>query len=533
MRPTTYNHQRGKYIIIEGIDGSGKTTQRDILLEKLQAAGIEAKSVREPAGDAVGRAVRKILLDPQYEMSARTEVLLFNAARSGLMEHINHTLEQGIWVVADRSYLATIAYQGYGRQEHLSVNTIKQICDFTVDGTPADLVIILDGPPQAFIQRKADRGTSDRLDNLDISFYERARQGYLAEAASRKFPIIDATARQEIVAEAIWSYVETLQTATPQENSIMHYPLGQIVTSSDKTAGLSPIAKSQMGYPAIHASVFHTAAGTAYLRQPGVVITAAPRTDISGLRTFLEGFAPELNFPAYLDDPTPLPDATALIKTAGQACYASYGPKRTLNDHADRYIDNILSSGHGSVLEHSNYSLFIYGISRSLTHELIRHRAGMAYSQLSQRYVSGKVLRFVERPEYAADAQLHAEFETDIDHAAKRYADTTERLLELQTKGSQIMSADQKTDLRKKVQQAARSKLPNDTETFAMVTGNVRAWRHIINMRANEHAETEIRQLAVNIYRVLSDLDPMLFADMELVPHHDGTYVVKAKYPKP
>ncbi len=517
---TSSGFKRGKYVIIEGIDGSGKTTQRDLLLERLTAAGIEARSVREPAGDAVGRAVRKIILDPQYEMSARTEVLLFNAARSGLMEHINRTLEQGIWVVADRSFLATIAYQGYGRQEQLSVDTIKTICDFTVADTPADLVIILDGPPAAFIQRKADRGTSDRLDNLDTSFYERTRQGYLAEAHARQYPVIDATADKQTVADTIWSYVETLQTAKSQE-----------ATMSE--SGLTPIVQSQLRYPAIHAPVYHTAAGTPYLRQPGVVMTAAPRTDTSGMRQFLEGFASELNFPQYLDDPTPLPDATALVKTAGQACYASYGPKRTMNDHADRYIDNILSSGHGSVLEHANYSLFIYGVSRSLTHELIRHRAGMGYSQLSQRYVSGKVLRFVERPEYAADPILHQEFESDIDHAAKRYADTTERLLQLQTDGSQIMSADQKTDLRKKVQQAARSKLPNDTETFAMVTGNVRAWRHIINMRANEHAETEIRQLAVNIYRVLSTIDPLLFADMKLVPHHDGTYIVKAQYPKP
>lgn len=530
---TPQGHQRGKYIIIEGIDGSGKTTQRDLVLEQLRAASIEAKSVREPAGDAVGRAVRKILLDPQYEISARTEVLLFNAARSGLMEHINRTLVQGIWVVADRSFLTTIAYQGYGRQEDIPVDVIRTICDFTVTDTTPDLVIILDGSPSSFAQRKVDRGAGDRLDNLETEFYERARQGYLSEAADRNYPVIDATANIDTVNRAIWSHVEKLISQRPEEKTPMPHSSPIYRSGIPNQAGLTPITTSQLGYPALHATAFQTAAGTPYLRQPGVVMTAAPRVDVSGLKPFLEGFAPELDFPQYVDDPTPLPDATQLIKTAGQACYASYGPKRTMNDRADRYIDNILSSGHGSVLEHANYSLFIYGISRSLTHELVRHRAGMAYSQLSQRYVSGKVLRFVERPEYAADPQLHAEFEADIDHAAKRYADTTERLLAMQSTGSQIMSADQKTDLRKKVQQAARSKLPNDTETFAMITGNVRAWRHIINMRANEHAETEIRQMAVNVYRVLSSLDPLLFADMELVPHHDGTHVIRAKYPKP
>jgi thymidylate synthase (FAD) len=294
--------------------------------------------------------------------------------------------------------------------------------------------------------------------------------------------------------------------------------------------GYPEITLSDAGFPAINAEVYHTTTGTSYLRSPGVVVTARPQTDLSGLKSFLSGFG--LGFENYLDDPTELPDATLLTKAAGQACYASFGAKRTMNDNADRYIDNILSSGHGSVLEHANFSLFIYGVSRSLTHELVRHRAGMAYSQLSQRYVSGRVLRFVERPEYAADPQLHTEFEADIDLAAKRYADTAERLLELQSSGTGIMSAEAKTDLRKKVQQAARSVLPNATETFLMVTGNVRAWRHTINMRANAHAETEIRALFVNVYRVLSELDPLLFADMKLRQHTDGTWIVDVKYPK-
>lgn len=286
------------------------------------------------------------------------------------------------------------------------------------------------------------------------------------------------------------------------------------------------------GYPMLHASVHRTAKGTPYLQEPGVLVNAAPRTDLSGMRDFLEDFGPELNFAQYLNDSTKLPDATQLVKVSGQACYASFSPKRTTNADADRYLDNILSSGHGSVLEHANYSLFVYGVSRSLTHELIRHRAGMGFSQLSQRYVSGRVLRFVERPEFAADPQLHAEFEADIDHAAERYESTAQRLFEQQAAGLGILSADQKTDLRKKVQQAARAKLPNETETFLEVTGNARAWRHIINMRANEHAETEIRALAVAVYRLLSSMDPLIFADMDLVRHTDGTYIVKTKYEK-
>ncbi|HEV2745649.1 MAG TPA: FAD-dependent thymidylate synthase, partial [Rubrobacter sp.] len=159
----------------------------------------------------------------------------------------------------------------------------------------------------------------------------------------------------------------------------------------------------QEGFPAIHAPVYSTAAGTAYLKTPGVVVLAKPQTNVAGLGGFLEGFDPDLGFPGYLDDPTELPDSSQLCKTAGQLCYASFGPRRTTNENAASYFGRLTGAGHGSVLEHANFSFLLYGISRSVTHELVRHRAGAGFSQISQRYVSGAVLRFVERPEYQED----------------------------------------------------------------------------------------------------------------------------------
>src|SRR5262249_34708354 len=160
-----------------------------------------------------------------------------------------------------------------------------------------------------------------------------------------------------------------------------------------------------------------------------------------------------------------------------------------------RYFENIKSSGHGSVLEHPCYSFLLYGISRSLTHELVRHRAGTAFSQTSQRFIDGKVLRFVERPEYRNHAMLHADFEASIDRAAEEYARRTGILLAEQKSGERLLSAEDKTDLRKKVQQAARSCLPNETEAPIVFSANLRALRHTIEMRASEHAETEIREV--------------------------------------
>lgn len=282
-------------------------------------------------------------------------------------------------------------------------------------------------------------------------------------------------------------------------------------------------------FPAVHSSVFRTTKGTPYLKEPGVILVSKPDVDMSGLQEFLDGFDPELNFSDYLNDPVELPPAEKLTKVGGQLCYLSFTPGRTWNKDADLYFENIKSSGHGSVLEHANFSVICYGISRSVTHELVRHRAGMAYSQVSQRYVDGKRLRFVERPEYQADHELHEDFIEWIDASAERYARRAKRLLELQKADLTIMSAEAKTDLRKKVQQAARSCLPNETEAPIMVTGNVRSWRHVTEMRANAHAETEIRALQLRVFQCIQEVAPILFGDYTFEKLRDGTEGVGTK----
>jgi thymidylate synthase (FAD) len=280
------------------------------------------------------------------------------------------------------------------------------------------------------------------------------------------------------------------------------------------------------GFPAIHSPVRHTRSGTPYLRSPGVIVLARPRTNVAGLAGFLEGFDPSLGFSGYVDDPTRLPDSSQLCKTAGQTCYASFGERRTTNENAAAYFERLTSAGHGSVLEHANFSFLLYGISRSVTHELVRHRAGVGFSQVSQRYVSGAVLRFVERPEYQGNGELHRLFEERADRAAAEYGAMADRLLERQEGGNSMLSADYKTDARKKVQQTARSLLPNETEAPMVFTGNVRALRHIIEMRADAHAESEIRNLAVRIFLCLVTADPILFGDYSITELPDGTFTV-------
>jgi len=286
------------------------------------------------------------------------------------------------------------------------------------------------------------------------------------------------------------------------------------------------------GFTAIHSPIHHSPEGVLYLPKPGVALLARPSFQLGALTGFLDGFDPALHFTEYLDDPTKLPDGAQLCKVAGQVCYMSFGPKRTFNEHAERYFNNLKSSGHGSVFEHATFSFLLYGVSRSVTHELVRHRAGFGFSQVSQRYVSGRVLRFVERPEYAQDPLLHDQFLQRIERAASEYAVLTNRLLEMQQAGIDILSAEVRTDLRKKVQQCARSVLPNETEAPIVTTGNARAWRHFIEMRASAHAEIEIRELAVRIFLCLRLVDPVLFGDYHLEQLADGTFTVKTEFEK-
>ncbi len=202
--------QAGRYIVIEGNDGSGKTTQLERLKKHLEREGLSVDGVREPAGDAVGRQIRRLLADPQYDIDPKTEVLLFNAARAGLMLKVKGQLEQGIWCVADRSFLSTLAYQCYGRESELNVADVQRICEFAISDCRPDLMVVLDGPVDVLAKRRKQLAMGDRIDQMGLDFFERVRQGYLAEAKRLKLPIIDATMREDEVEQAIWAQVEPL-----------------------------------------------------------------------------------------------------------------------------------------------------------------------------------------------------------------------------------------------------------------------------------------------------------------------------------
>jgi len=225
--------------------------------------------------------------------------------------------------------------------------------------------------------------------------------------------------------------------------------------------------------------------------------------------------------PADVPWETDVDGGQALAEFAGRACYQSWNKPNPATATNAGYLRHILEVGHLSVLEHGTVSFYLTGMSRSLTHELIRHRH-FSYSQLSQRYVPERDAAMVEPAVIADDPELHQQF---LDASAAALA-AYEKLLA----GLEERFADEpnRTLRRKQARQAARAVLPNATETRMVVTGNYRAWRHFIAMRATEHADVEIRDLAVECLRQLQKAAPNAFADFAISSLPDGSEVASS-----
>ncbi len=186
---------RGRFITLEGSEGSGKSTNLNFIHQRLQQAGIEVVLTREPGGTPLGETIRELLLDHrQQAMASDTELLLMFAARA---QHLNElivpALEAGKWVLCDRFTDATYAYQGAGRG---IANARIALLEQWVQGElRPDLTFFLDLPVAQGLARAGERAELDRFEREEIDFFERVRQGYLsrAEAQPQRYRIIDAS----------------------------------------------------------------------------------------------------------------------------------------------------------------------------------------------------------------------------------------------------------------------------------------------------------------------------------------------------
>ena len=217
-------------------------------------------------------------------------------------------------------------------------------------------------------------------------------------------------------------------------------------------------------------------------------------------------------------------DGERLAEFAGRLCYMSQ--RNPASRSTREYLENIKKQGHGSVLEHANYSLLIEGVSRSLTHELVRHRAGFAFSQLSQRYVDESDAAFVVPPAILGDEALVAAWKAQIESAQATYVSLVDKLMD------RYKWVDDKVHRRKMAREAARGVLPNSTETKIVVTANARAWRTMLELRSSEGAEFEIRRMAVLTLRVLQAEASAFFNDFEVYMAPDRVEAARIGYHK-
>ena len=196
---------KGRFITVEGIEGTGKSTNIHFLASLIEAAGYDVLQTREPGGSPIAEQIRQLILDHDQElMPPITELLLFFAARSlHLQNKILPALKEGKWVICDRFADASYAYQGVGRK--LGVKRVERLKEWVLDGLEPDLTVLLDAPAEIGMSRAAARGEGDRMDNETLVFYQRVRGAYLelADAHPERFVVIDASLSLDRVQEAI------------------------------------------------------------------------------------------------------------------------------------------------------------------------------------------------------------------------------------------------------------------------------------------------------------------------------------------
>ncbi|MEJ2287280.1 MAG: dTMP kinase [Deinococcales bacterium] len=192
------------FIVFEGPEGVGKSTQVALLGERLRREGVAVTVTREPGGTQTGDAIRELVLHADVAIDPLVEFLLYSASRAQhVREVIRPALERGEVVLSDRFAGASVAYQGYGRG--LDLDFVGDLNRRATDGLRPDLTVLLDLDPAEGLRRVAGRGAEDRLEREDLSFHQRVREGFLAQARNDpSWLLVDASGPADAIAEAVW-----------------------------------------------------------------------------------------------------------------------------------------------------------------------------------------------------------------------------------------------------------------------------------------------------------------------------------------
>jgi thymidylate synthase (FAD) len=248
------------------------------------------------------------------------------------------------------------------------------------------------------------------------------------------------------------------------------------------------------------------------IEEPKVYLVAKTMLVKEGIDEYLR----DIGSPDWKPDPG-VADSENLVEAAGRMCYRSWQPYDPEKPEATNpnvtnvrqgnraYLENVLRSGHGSVLEHASLTFICRNVSRVFTHELVRHRAGMAYSQESLRYVRLDNIPFWIPDSARANSRAKHKIEEVVDFLEK----TQQELSEIFG-----MAGISDFTTKKQLTSMFRRLAPIGLGTTIMVTGNLRAWRHIIEMRTSPHAEEEIRIVVGKIAEICKNLFPNVFQDM-------------------
>jgi len=204
--------KKGIFIVLEGIEGSGKTTQAKLLAQRLRKEGFEVVSTYEPGGTLVGKKIREILKNPNHTITPLAELFLFLADRAQhIVEIIQEALKEGKVVISDRFYPSTLAYQQGGRK--LDSSWVKKLNEFVIRDCKPDLIIILERDiVQALNGAQQVSGEEDRFEQEDLTFHRRVRQAYrkLAKENRRVFRLIKADLPIQEVHKKIWREIQKI-----------------------------------------------------------------------------------------------------------------------------------------------------------------------------------------------------------------------------------------------------------------------------------------------------------------------------------
>jgi thymidylate synthase (FAD) len=216
--------------------------------------------------------------------------------------------------------------------------------------------------------------------------------------------------------------------------------------------------------------------------------------------------------------------AEELIEAAGRVCYMSFGVNQSERSNVE-YIRNLVDMGHESVLEHVNWSFVITGISRALSHQIVRHRVGFAFSQLSQQYHDESDAEFAMPAEIEGNPRAEAVWERAVSTAKEAYSEILQLLDQKPEHGESSQLNPRES--RRAIRSAARSVLPGCTETTLFMTANARALRHFFTVRGGIPGDREMRDLALELFRLVTREAPAVFFDFRIAKLPDGSEMVQ------